>query len=81
MQKKITKKSVKSKRSTMASEAEVSSEKVEKARQVDTDALMQELGQFRRFHLVNYFLLALVPFALAHYAVNYVFLAADVPYR
>ncbi|XP_023935702.2 organic cation transporter protein-like isoform X2 [Bicyclus anynana] len=48
---------------------------------LDPDVLMQELGQFRRFHLLNYLLLGLVPFALAHYAINYVFLAADVPYR
>lgn len=48
---------------------------------LDTDRLMQELGQFRKFHLVSYFLLSLVTFAAAHYAINYVFLAADVPYR
>ncbi|XP_072932972.1 organic cation transporter protein-like isoform X2 [Epargyreus clarus] len=48
---------------------------------LDVDGLMRELGQFRRFHLINYFLLALVPFAAAIYAVNYIFLAADVPYR
>lgn len=48
---------------------------------VDTEQLMQELGQFRRFHLVNYCLLALVCYFAAHYALNYVFLAADVDYR
>lgn len=48
---------------------------------VDTDKLMQELGQFRRFHLVNYCLVALVGYFAAHYALNYVFLAADVDYR
>ncbi|XP_013141700.1 PREDICTED: organic cation transporter protein-like [Papilio polytes] len=48
---------------------------------MDTDRLMHELGQFRKFHLLNYFLLALPAFAAAHYAINYVFLAADVPYR
>ncbi|XP_031766668.2 organic cation transporter protein-like isoform X2 [Galleria mellonella] len=47
----------------------------------DTDRLMHELGQFRRFHVMNYFLLALTVFAAALYAINYVFLAADVPYR
>ncbi|CAH2241418.1 jg15615 [Pararge aegeria aegeria] len=62
----------------MTNDAKVSSET---AGHVDTDALMQELGQFKRFHLLNYFLLGLVPFVLAHYAINYVFLAADVPYR
>lgn len=50
-------------------------------RGLDVDALMRELGQFRRFHLLNYVMLALVPFATALYAVNYIFLAADVPYR
>ncbi|XP_046978177.1 organic cation transporter protein-like [Vanessa cardui] len=54
---------------------------MEKINQFDTDSLMVELGQFRRFHIVNYALLALVPFMLAHYAVIYVFVAADVPYR
>ncbi|CAH2084350.1 unnamed protein product [Euphydryas editha] len=49
--------------------------------QIDTDGLMRELGQNRRFHLKNYALLALVTFSLAHYGVNYVFLVADVPYR
>ncbi|XP_045769128.1 organic cation transporter protein-like isoform X1 [Maniola jurtina] len=53
----------------------------EKAGHVDTDALMQELGQFRKFHVLNYCLLGVVPFVLAHYAINYVFLAADVDYR
>lgn len=48
---------------------------------VDTDRLMQELGQFRRFHLCNYCLVALVTIVAALYAINYVFLAADVPYR
>ncbi|CAH2047613.1 unnamed protein product, partial [Iphiclides podalirius] len=48
---------------------------------LDTDRLMHELGQFRRFHLLSYFLLSLPAFAAAHYAINYVFLAADVPYR
>ncbi|XP_049872471.1 organic cation transporter protein-like isoform X2 [Pectinophora gossypiella] len=48
---------------------------------VDTDRLMQELGQFRRFHLINYCLLALVGYVAAHYAINYVFLAGDVHYR
>ncbi|CAH0719744.1 unnamed protein product, partial [Brenthis ino] len=48
---------------------------------VDTDVLMHELGQFKRFHLINYVLLALVPYILSLYATNYVFLAADVPYR
>ncbi|XP_063826951.1 organic cation transporter protein-like [Ostrinia nubilalis] len=48
---------------------------------VDTDRLMQELGQFKRFHLTNYVLLALPVFVAALYAINYVFLAADVPYR
>lgn len=48
---------------------------------VDVEQLMQELGQFRRYHLVNYCLLALVCYFAAHYALNYVFLAADVDYR
>ncbi|KAJ2951318.1 hypothetical protein O0L34_g5720 [Tuta absoluta] len=48
---------------------------------VNTDRLMQELGQFKKFHLFNYILLSLVTFTAAHYAINYVFLAADVPYR
>lgn len=48
---------------------------------VDTDQLMQELGQFRRFHMGNYGLLALVAYFAAHHALNYVFLAADVEYR
>lgn len=48
---------------------------------VDTDRLMRELGQFKRFHLVNYVMLALPVFVAALYAINYVFLAADVPYR
>ncbi|KAG6440883.1 hypothetical protein O3G_MSEX001467 [Manduca sexta] len=48
---------------------------------VDPERLMHELGQFRRFHLINYVLLALPVFIAAFYAVNYVFLAADVPYR
>lgn len=48
---------------------------------VDTERLMQELGQFRRFHLGNYCLLALVCYFAAHHALNYVFLAADVDYR
>ncbi|XP_068617258.1 organic cation transporter protein-like [Battus philenor] len=56
-------------------------EKEKQAVAMDTDRLMHELGQFRRFHLINYFLLALPAFAAAHYAINYVFLAADVPYR
>ncbi|CAH2084349.1 unnamed protein product [Euphydryas editha] len=49
--------------------------------QIDTDGLMRELGQYRRFHLLNYALLALVAFSVAHYGINYVFLVADVPYR
>lgn len=48
---------------------------------VDTERLMRELGQARRFHLTNYVLLALTVFVAALYATNYVFLAADVPYR
>ncbi|KAL4709562.1 hypothetical protein ACJJTC_007293 [Scirpophaga incertulas] len=48
---------------------------------VDSDRLMKELGQFGRFHLLNYFLLSLPVFVAALYAVNYVFLAADVDYR
>ncbi|KPJ16074.1 hypothetical protein RR48_06029 [Papilio machaon] len=48
---------------------------------MDTDRLMHELGQFRKFHLLNYWLLALPVFAAAHYSINFVFLAADVPYR
>lgn len=48
---------------------------------VDTERLMKELGQGRRFHLVNYVLLALPVYVAAYYAINYVFLAADVPYR
>ncbi|KAJ0183566.1 hypothetical protein K1T71_001542 [Dendrolimus kikuchii] len=48
---------------------------------LDTDRLMRELGQFKRFHLTNYCLLALPVFVAALYATNYVFLAADVPYR
>lgn len=48
---------------------------------LDTDRLMKELGQFRRFHLTNYCLLALPVFVAALYSTNYVFLAADVPYR
>lgn len=48
---------------------------------VDTDRLMRELGQFKRFHLANYVMLALPVFVAALYAINYVFLAADVPYR
>ncbi|XP_061714575.1 solute carrier family 22 member 3-like isoform X1 [Cydia pomonella] len=53
----------------------------EKAPGVDCDHLMKELGQFRRFHILNYILMALVSYTAAHYAINYVFLAADVPYR
>ncbi|CAG9787573.1 unnamed protein product [Diatraea saccharalis] len=48
---------------------------------VDTDRLMKELGQVGRFHLINYFLLSLPVFLAAVYGINYVFLAADVPYR
>lgn len=48
---------------------------------VDTDRLMKELGQFRRFHMTNYVLLALPIFMASLYAINYVFLAGDVPYR
>ncbi|XP_045498927.1 organic cation transporter protein-like isoform X1 [Colias croceus] len=48
---------------------------------VDTDALLRELGQFRRYHLMNYFLIALAGFSAAIYGMNYVFLAADVSYR
>lgn len=48
---------------------------------VDCDQLMKELGQFRRFHLLNFLLMALVGYSAAHYAINYVFLAADVSYR
>ncbi|KAJ8716903.1 hypothetical protein PYW07_003530 [Mythimna separata] len=48
---------------------------------VDTERLMKELGQARRFHVKNYLLLALAVYVLAFYATNYVFLAADVPYR
>lgn len=48
---------------------------------VDTDRLMRELGQFRRFHVTNYCLISLVTITAAIYSVNYVFLAADVPYR
>lgn len=49
--------------------------------EVDTERLMQELGQFKLFHLKNYFLLAIAVFSAAIYGINYVFLAADVPYR
>lgn len=48
---------------------------------LDTDQLMREMGQFKRFHLMNYCLLSLTVFVAALYATNYVFLAADVPYR
>ncbi|PZC71372.1 hypothetical protein B5X24_HaOG213517 [Helicoverpa armigera] len=48
---------------------------------VDTERLMRELGQARRFHLASYALLAVAVFVAALYATNYVFLAADVPYR
>lgn len=48
---------------------------------VDMEQVMQELGQFRRYHLGNYCLLALVGYFAAHHALNYVFLAADVDYR
>lgn len=48
---------------------------------VDVDRVMRELGQLRRFHVRNYCLLALVTISVAIYGINYVFLAADVPYR
>ncbi|XP_075975361.1 organic cation transporter protein-like isoform X2 [Anticarsia gemmatalis] len=48
---------------------------------VDTELLMKELGQFKRFHLLNYVLASLTVFVAAIYATNYVFLAGDVPYR
>lgn len=48
---------------------------------VDMERLMKELGQGRRFHMSNYVLLALTVYVAAFYATNYVFLAADVPYR
>lgn len=48
---------------------------------VDCEGLMGQLGQFRRFHLMNYALLALPVCVAALYGTNYVFLAADVPYR
>lgn len=48
---------------------------------VDMERLMKELGQSSRFHLSNYVLLAISVFVAAIYATNYVFLAADVPYR
>lgn len=48
---------------------------------VDVDGLMQELGQFRRFHLWNYVLLALVSYVVPLHAMNYVFLVGNVPYR
>ncbi|RVE41008.1 hypothetical protein evm_014342 [Chilo suppressalis] len=48
---------------------------------VDADRLMKELGQFRLFHLFNYVLLFIPVYVAALYATNYVFLAADVPYR
>ncbi|XP_041979847.1 organic cation transporter protein-like isoform X2 [Aricia agestis] len=48
---------------------------------MDTDALMKELGQGGRFHIINYILVSLAMFSLAQYQTQYVFLAADVPYR
>ncbi|KAH9633783.1 hypothetical protein HF086_005417 [Spodoptera exigua] len=60
---------------------EKSEEKFAGSAGVDMEQLMQELGQARRFHLGNYALLALTVFVAALYATNYVFLAADVPYR
>ncbi|CAG9136528.1 unnamed protein product [Plutella xylostella] len=48
---------------------------------VDVDRVMRELGQLQRFHVRNYCLLALVTISVAVYGINYVFLAADVPYR
>lgn len=48
---------------------------------VDTERLMQELGQLKPFHLKNYALLAIACFFAAIYGINYVFLAADVDYR
>ncbi|XP_022828155.1 organic cation transporter protein-like isoform X1 [Spodoptera litura] len=60
---------------------EKSEEKFTGSAGVDMERLMKELGQARRFHLGNYVLLALTVFVAALYATNYVFLAADVPYR
>lgn len=48
---------------------------------VDMEVLMQELGQFKPFHMKNYVLVALVTFAMSVYGINYVFLAGDVDYR
>ncbi|XP_050677874.1 organic cation transporter protein-like isoform X2 [Leptidea sinapis] len=46
-----------------------------------TERLVEQLGQHRVFHLRCYALVALTTFAAALYNTNYVFLAADVPYR
>lgn len=48
---------------------------------LDTDQLMHELGHFRRFHVISYLLVTLVVVVSELYSINYVFLAADVPYR
>ncbi|CAK1585786.1 unnamed protein product [Parnassius mnemosyne] len=48
---------------------------------LDIDQLMYELGQYRKFHLFNYFLLSVPLLFYCVYGMNYVFLAADVPYR
>ncbi|CAK1555043.1 unnamed protein product [Leptosia nina] len=42
---------------------------------------MRELGQLGRFHRRCYVLVAIAGFSAAIYGINYVFLAADVPYR
>lgn len=48
---------------------------------VDTEHLMKELGQFKRFHIYNYCMIVITVFVAALYATNYVFLAGDVHYR
>ncbi|CAK1585785.1 unnamed protein product [Parnassius mnemosyne] len=48
---------------------------------LDIDQLMYELGQYRKFHLLNYCLLSAPLLLYCMYWINYVFLAADVPYR
>ncbi|XP_038214161.1 organic cation transporter protein-like isoform X2 [Zerene cesonia] len=48
---------------------------------VDAEVLMRELGQFRRFHLLNYVLVFLASFMSCIYYTSYIFLAGDVPYR
>ncbi|XP_060801640.1 organic cation transporter protein-like isoform X2 [Amyelois transitella] len=51
---------------------------------VDTERVMSELGarsRFHRFQLLVYALAGAAPWTAALYSTNYIFLAADVPYR